>query len=184
MIIFDELVDVHYGFINVFSLPDDADGTPTESGELGGDPGAGAAIAGQTCGLAGARIPHQLALVTGLHTGDVPLTISWDEEEPSLDEQWTDAVEVSVELRGTSLGLETFEDGYGASVPQAGWHRARYCAAEMDEGNRLDTPDEGEQAPDRYLLQLWPAPQAPEAVVREGSEIAAYWHRVARGEER
>lgn len=184
MIIFDELVDVHYGFINVFSLPDDANGTPIESGELDGDPvGAVDAISGQACGLAGARIPHRLSFVTGLHTGDVPLTISWDEEEPSLDETWTDAVEVSVELRGTELALETFEDGYGASVPQAGWHRARYCAAAMDEGSRLDTPEEGEQAPDRYLLQLWPAPQAPEAVVREGSEIAAYWHRVARGEE-
>ena len=181
MIIFDEPVDVHYGFIHVFSLPDDADGTATESGELDGDPVG--AITGQACGLAGARIPHQLSLVTGLHTGEVPLTLTWDEQEPPLGDEWTDAVEVSVELRGTTLGLETFEDGYGATVPQAGWHRARYCGAAMDAGSRLDTPDEGELAPDRYLLQLWPAPQAAETVVREGSEIAAYWHRVARGEE-
>ena len=39
------------------------------------------------------------------------------------------------------------------------------------------------RAPDRYLLQLWPAEPAPDAVVREGSEIAAYWHGVARGED-
>lgn len=181
MIIFDELVDVHYGFIHVFSLVDDDEFPPSATGGFDGDPVG--PVMGQVCGLAGARIPHQLSLVTGLHTGDVPLTISWDEEEPPLDEEWTDAVEVSVELRGTTLALETFEGGYGATVPQAGCHRARYCAAAMDEGNRVDTPDEGEQAPDRYLLQLWPAPQAPEAVVREGSEIAAYWHRVARGEE-
>ena len=52
-------------------------------------------------GLAGARVPHQLSLVTGLHTGDVPLTVSWDEHEPPLDDAWTDAVEVSWELRKT-----------------------------------------------------------------------------------
>ena len=181
MIIFDEPVSVHYGFIHVFSTVDGADDTPSLTSEFDGDPVS--SMTGQVCGLAGARIPHQLSLVTGLHTGDVPLTVSWDEHEPPLDEEWTDAVEASIELRGTTLALETFEDNYGATVPQGGWHRARYCGAAMDEGSRLDTPDEGEQAPDRYLLQLWPAPQAAEAVVREGSEIAAYWHRVARGEE-
>jgi hypothetical protein len=182
VILFDEPVSVHYGFIHVFSRADGEEGTPLESGEFDGDPVGPAA--GQTCGLAGAQVPHQLSLVTGLHTGEVPLTITWDDHEPPLDDGWEDAVEVSLQLRGASLALETFEDSYRATVPQAGWHRARYCAAGMDAGRDVDTPDEGEQAPDRYLLQLWPAPHSPEALVREGSEIAAYWHRVARGEER
>jgi hypothetical protein len=181
VIIFDEPVSVHYGFVHVFSSTDGEDGTPLESGEFDGDPVGPAA--GQVCGLAGARVPHQLSLVTGLHTGDVPVTISWDEEEPPLDDSWEDAVEVSIELAGTSLVLAAFDETYPAVVPRAGWHRARYCAAGMDAGRDLDCPDEGEQAPDRYLLQLWPAPQAAETVVREGSEVAAYWHRVARGEE-
>ncbi|HEV2796035.1 MAG TPA: hypothetical protein VGV65_00310 [Nocardioides sp.] len=183
MIIFDEPVSVHYGFINVSSVPDGGLGGVFDGGLDGDEVDAGPATSGQSCGLAGAAVPHRIALVTGLHTGDVPLTVSWDEQEPPLDDAWTDVVEVSVELVGTSLAMETFEDGYAATLPQAGWHRARYCAAEMDAGNDLDTPDEGEEAPDRYLLQLWPAPQAPETLVREGSAIAAYWHRVARGEE-
>ena len=33
---------------------------------------------------------------------------------------------------------------------------------------------------DRYLLQLWQAPPAPDVVFRQTSEIAAYWHGVAR----
>jgi hypothetical protein len=33
---------------------------------------------------------------------------------------------------------------------------------------------------DRYLLQLWPAPPAPDAVIRETSRYAAYWHAHAR----
>lgn len=45
-------------------------------------------------------------------------------------------------------------------------------------------PGTGHRAPtdseiDRYLLQLWPALPAPDAVVRRGSENASYWHGVA-----
>jgi hypothetical protein len=43
-------------------------------------------------------------------------------------------------------------------------------------------PDEGELAPDRYLLQLWPAPAAPDEIEKETSAVAGYWHRVARGD--
>ena len=52
----------------------------------------------------------------------------------------------------------------------------RYCAAGMDEGRRRDTRLEGEDAPDRYRLQFWPAPIGPDAILRCTSEIAAYWH--------
>jgi hypothetical protein len=37
-----------------------------------------------------------------------------------------------------------------------------------------------EPALDRYLLQLWPAPHRAEVLVRQTSEIAAYWHSAAR----
>ena len=98
MIIFDEPVDVHHGVAHAFWLPDDAEGAPSESGEL--------------------------------------------------------AVEVSVELRGTSLAIETFEECYGATVPQAGWHRARCCArtgtgwhaARRPEPPALPERDEGSYA--------------------------------------
>ncbi|SDH18624.1 hypothetical protein [Pseudonocardia oroxyli] len=33
---------------------------------------------------------------------------------------------------------------------------------------------------DRYLIQLWPAPPAPDAVLRRTSRTAAYWHDHAR----
>ena len=39
---------------------------------------------------------------------------------------------------------------------------------------------EGEAAPDRYLLQLWPSPRRADIVVRQTSEAAAYWHSEAR----
>lgn len=181
MQIFDGAVDVHYGFIQVFSVPAPGTPDPTDEQEFEGDHST--TIMGQTNGLAGSRLPRMVSLVTGLHTGEVPLRITWDAAEPALDAEWTDAVEVSIELLSGSLALQTFEESYEAQAPQAGWHRVRYCAAEMDAGNEVDTPDEDETAPDRYLLQLWPAVRADEAVVRQGSEIAAYWHSVARGED-
>ncbi|MGN6246697.1 MAG: hypothetical protein ACTHQ3_23890 [Motilibacteraceae bacterium] len=38
---------------------------------------------------------------------------------------------------------------------------------------------EGEPVMDRYLLQLWPAPPRPDAVLRQTSPVASYWHRAA-----
>src|SRR5689334_3213619 len=171
--VFAGLVDVHYGFIDLYSDPD---GSGDESDDLVG------ARRGQANGLVGAQVPHQLGMVTGLHTGAVPLIVTWSEDEPPLDEEWEDVVEVSVELSTPDLTIATFDNAYGCQVPRAGWHRARYSVIAMDEGQDLDTLEDGETAPDRYLLELWPAPPAPDAVVREGSESAASWHEVARGE--
>ena len=167
-------VEVHYGFIDLYSDPD---GSGDEADDLVG------ARRGQANGLVGARVPHQLGMVTGLHTGQVPLVVTWTETEPALEDDWEDVVEVSVDLITPDLTLATFDNAYGCQVPQDGWHRARYCVSGMDEGQELDTPDEGEVAPDRYLLQLWPAPESTDVIVRQGSEIAAYWHGVARGED-
>jgi len=172
--VFAGLVDVHYGFIDLYSDPD---GSGDESDDLVG------ARRGQANGLVGAQVPHQLGMVTGLHTGEVPLVVTWTEDAPEVDDEWEDVVEVSVDLSTADLTIATFESAYGCTIPQSGWHRARYCVAGMDEGQELDTPEDDEVAPDRYLLQLWPAPAGPDAVVREGSEIAAYWHGVARGED-
>lgn len=172
--VFAGAVEVHYGFIDLYSDPD---GSADEADDLV------AARRGQANGLVGARVPHQLGMVTGLHTGEVPLVVTWSETAPELDDDWEDVVEVSVELSTTDLTIATFDHAYGCEVPRPGWHRARYCASAMDEGQELDTLEDDEIAPDRYLLQLWPADPAPDAVLREGSETAAEWHAVARGEE-
>jgi len=167
--LYDGLLDVHYGFFDVCSgvEPD---------GELID------ARRGQTNGLCGAKLDHRLAMVTGLHTGNIPLRIEWYPAEPAMDPKWEDVVEASLDITSTDGMLVSFEDDAELEFPQTGWHRARYCAAGMDAGSDLDTLDEDELAPDRYLLQLWPAPAAPDAIVRETSKIASYWHSVARGE--
>lgn len=169
--LFDGELDVHYGF---FSL--------TAGDEIYED--LGQARAGQANGLCGTKALGQVSCVTGLHTGQVPLRIEWLSSTPEIDPMWEDVVEASVELVDRHVSLSSFEDGASLELPHAGWHRVRYCVRAMDAGREMDTPDVGESAPDRYLVQLWPTPPAPDEVLAVGSQTAAYWHRVARGEER
>ena len=83
----------------------------------------------------------------------------------------------------TELHLAAFDSWIPLpALPAPGTYRVRCSASGLDAAHQADPRLPGDPVVDRYLLQLWPAPQAPEAVMREGSEIAAYWHRVARGE--
>lgn len=168
-VMYDGVLDVHYGFVDV-CVGVEPDGDLVE------------ARRGQQNGLCGAGFAHRLALVTGLHTGEVPLRIEWHPNEPPLVSEWDEVVEVSLDVPSGDGMLTSFEDGADLVFPQTGWHRVRYCGHDMDAGNELDTSDEDEPAPDRYLLQLWPAPPAPDAIVEQTSAIAGYWHSVARGE--
>jgi hypothetical protein len=57
-----------------------------------------------------------------------------------------------------------------------------YCATGADEGHDLDTRTDDDPAPDRYLIQFWPDPDGPvpDRIIRQTSEMAAYWHGFAR----
>lgn len=65
-------------------------------------------------------------------------------------------------------------------LPAGGPYRVRYCARGMDAARDLDTRLDDDPAPDAYLLQLWPAPPAPDAVLRVTAAAAAYRHDHAR----
>lgn len=141
-----------------------------------------AAFAGQRVGLCGAAAPGALWLTTGLHTGLVPLRAELHDEPPPLDAAWEEAVEVSF----TPAGLDVWLSGWAG---QSAWplplepvgYRVRYCAAGFTAGHTADTRRSGEPELDRYLLQFWPAPPAPDRLLRETSPHAASWHRYARG---
>lgn len=137
---------------------------------------------GQSNGLLGAGVPGALFLTFGLHTGPEPLRIEWSEYEPPSDEGWEEVVEASVDFSTSELALAAFDEYLNVDLPVIGTHRARFCALGMDAANELDSRGDDEEAPDRYLLQLWPAPTAPDAVLRQTSARAAYWNREARGE--
>jgi hypothetical protein len=167
-VLFDADVPVHYGFINLLGADeeDQADLMDTR--------------AGQVNGLLGAAAPGQLSLVTGLHTGRVPLVVRWHDTEPALGDEWEDVVEASFEPPQADLLVTSFQDSFELRLPAMRSLRARYCASQMDAARDADTVTGNEPTIDRYLLELWPADPAPDTVVRQTSEVAAYWHEQAQ----
>lgn len=168
-ITFLERIHVHYRFVSV--MPADVWDHPSLDG-----------IRGQRNGLIGTQVRHALGMVTGLHTGSVPFTVTWHDSEPAVDPTWEEVVEASWEIPAGPMCIRAFEESHDLSLPP-GWSRARFCAIGMDAGSEADTALEG-QAPDRYALDLWAAEAVPEEIIRSTSTIATYWHGVARGDHR
>jgi hypothetical protein len=71
------------------------------------------------------------------------------------------------------LFLMTGGEGWHPLSIKPGDYRVRYHAYGMDRADEDPTVD-------RYLLQLWPAPPAPDRVLRETSKHAAYWQNWAQ----
>jgi hypothetical protein len=160
-------VHVHYCQIYVESGP-----------EIPDDP-FGEGFGGQRNGLCGAAVPGFLFLTTGLHTGDVGFTVELHEKPPPVDESWEEIVEVSFNLTGKAMLMGWGGDRLQPLDLAEASYRVRYCATGMDAGRELDTRMKGEPETDRYLLQFWPAPPEPDAVIKQTSATAAYRHQCA-----
>jgi hypothetical protein len=162
-------VHVHYGQIYVETDPDSF------------GPGLAEAFAGQSAGLCGAATPGALWLNTGLHTGDVGFTVEVHEQAPPLDPAWEDVVEVSFRPVSADSALVQWagEASWQLGLEETDY-RVRYCARGMDQASERDTRMDGEPQLDSYLLQFWPAPPEPDRVLKQTSQVAAYWHRYAR----
>jgi len=169
-VVFDGGVHVHHGFLAL----EPADTFPSTSGF------AREATGGQANGLVGAQLPGALTMVTGLHTGEVPVRIERHDERPDLTAAWEDVVEVSLTVADAVYAVTAFDVALPVGRIAPGEYRARWCASGMDAGHDLDTAAPGE-APDRYLLQLWPQAPAPDEVLRVMSAHAASWHGVVAG---
>jgi hypothetical protein len=164
----DGEVHVHYWQIYV------------ESGDIG-VPDLEGAFVGQANGICGAAVPYGLFLITGSHTGAIGFRVELHEVPPWLDETWEDVVEVSFRPATTEVALLDWD---GQSYPldlEPTDYRVRYCASGMDEAREHDTRREDEPMLDRYLLQFWPAPPAPDRVLKQASETARSEHRHVRG---
>jgi hypothetical protein len=136
---------------------------------------------GQSNGLCGAAVPGALFLTTGLHTGQVPLTVEAYDEPPPVGADWEEVVEVSFRPDTQQVALVEWaaEASWPLRLAQIDY-RVRYCASGMDAAAQQDTRMPDEPAIDRYLLQFWPQPPAPDTVLRRAGEFAAYWHAQAR----
>lgn len=164
-VLFTGGLHVHYGQVYV------------QSGwEMPSDP-LSAAFAGQVNGLCGAATPGFLFMVTGLHTGHVGFTVERHDAAPPMDDVWEEVVEVSFKPTADDVVLVQWgaEAAWALDIEPVDL-RARYCAWGMDQARQADTILSGEPELDRYLLQFWAAPPAPDQVLKQASATASYWH--------
>lgn len=92
---------------------------------------------------------------------------------PDVDTSWEEIVEAPLAV-DAPLTLT----GWGMSEPDIelhlspGTYRLRYSATNMTAAREADT---GAQI-DSYLITIWPSPLSPGEVLRQTSDIAAYWY--------
>ena len=145
------------------------------AGRHGPEPEWAECFAGQSNGICGAVANGYLALRTGTHSGDIPISVELHDGPPQLHDDWQDIVEVSFEVTGP-VELATLFEGvveWDLGVP-GGVYRVRCCAAGMDDGPPGVALDE------RYLLQFWPAPIEADRIIRQTSATASARHREQR----
>ncbi len=165
-------------------------------GEIG-NPDFYDAFRGQANGICGAAVRGALLLVTGLHTGQVGFTVDVLDAPPPLDDAWEEIVEVSFfvgyidpdPIEDTDIEFMDDPDVMVALMEWGGpWYelplppgnyRARYCARGMQLGRDRDTLLFDDEPVDFYSLAFWPAEAAPDCIIKQTSEIAAYWHKCA-----
>ena len=135
-------------------------------------------FSGQVNGLVGASEPDGVYVNLARRSGGSPVRIILMDTPPAVDVgSWEDVVEVSFTLpEATEMRWYTWAgESWGIldDLP-AGSYRLRVSAKGRDKGHSGEFSD---HAVDAYLLQMWPAPPQPDAVLSIGSEDASYWHR-------
>jgi hypothetical protein len=129
-----------------------------------------ASFAGQRNGLLGAAEAGALRFITGKADGDIGLSVRVAGNEPQLDESWEECVEASFSPATPVVALFDWDGNVLTEIPLGEQtYRVRYTARGMDEVDSGTVMDE-------YGLWFWPAPAAPDAVIKQTSKSAAYWH--------
>ncbi len=125
---------------------------------------------GQRNGLLGAAEAGALRFMTGKADGDIGLSVRVAENEPHLDESWEECVEASFSPATPVVALFDWDGNALTEIPLGEpTYRVRYTARGMDEadcGTEMDV----------YGLWFWPAPAATDAIIKQTSKSAGYWH--------
>jgi hypothetical protein len=116
-------------------------------------------------------------LGTGLHTGYVLLEVTVDPRDPGAAlSEYEDVVEVSMTTEDERFILFCWggEETHDLSPLTAGGttYRLRYHARGMDRATNEAGRDIDDPPFDEYLLQIWPAPYKPPALLKMTSRSA------------
>lgn len=161
----DQVIDTDYGQFDLVW---------NEGGGFDGD--ADRFFAHQVNGWVGAATPDGLYICFGRRSGGSRVRIVLTDAPPAIAEEDDDVVEVSTIVpAGSSPYWESWGGmGTGPLPIPSGSYRLRVSARGRDAGAEGEF---AEDVVDAYVIVLWPAPPAPDAILRTTSENAAYWHR-------
>lgn len=165
-VLLDEVVFTDYGQFDL---------TWTASGGFDGD--SDRYFEGQINGLVGAADPSGVYIGLGRRSGGSRVRVVLLDQQPARTEsQWEDVVEVSTTLGEDAEPYWTTwagESGGDLSGLTVGNYRVRVSAKGRDLGQADEFAD---GVVDEYLVELWRAENAPDAILRTTSESARYWH--------
>lgn len=128
-------------------------------------------------GLCGGAVTDGLFLTVGIHTGEVSMTVAIHDSAPPLDDAWDEIVEASCSFSETPIFLYGWGGDSAAELPlQAVQYRARFCAKAF--GATEDNGDD--ESGECYLLMFWPGAPRPDAILKQTSPNAIYWHEARK----
>lgn len=164
-VLLDQVIETDYGqFDLVWNVPFGFDGDFDRF------------FAGQLNGVVGAADADGVYLNLARRSGGSRVRIELLEQAPrSGVEPWEDVVEVPVVVpEGSQPRWASWAgENWGPLLIPAGRYRLRVSADGRDAGRDGEF---AEGVVDTYLLEFWPAAIEPDAVLRVGSQDAAFWH--------
>jgi hypothetical protein len=116
-----------------------------------------------------------ITVMTGIHTGDVDVTVALHHSEPSPDTgDWQEIVEISAHSASGELTVRGIMDDLDEELPVLSHHgpgnyRLRVHARGRDTAVDM-TPDE---VTEWYLVHVWPAPPKEATVLRQRDTYGA-----------
>ncbi|MEH3153876.1 MAG: hypothetical protein PGN29_00490 [Gordonia paraffinivorans] len=133
-----------------------------------------ASFTGQRNGLIGTVDSACAPIGTGLHTGEVEVTVSIQSGRPPLDlENWEEIVEAPFTVDAPFFLSGWAGEGPSVELPlPRGTYRVRLCARDMDAAHEADTGS----GIDTYHLTFWPSPLAQDQIIKQTSAVARSQH--------
>lgn len=127
-------------------------------------------------GLATGEFGEHVTLTTARQYGNVHVAVHILDEEPMLDPVWDAVVEFPIHT-GESVSVTGWAGSGTIAVPMppALDVRVRYVVIGTQIGWDQPAAPRGSVAPERYLLQAWPAAQQAPRIVASTSAWSQYW---------
>jgi hypothetical protein len=129
----------------------------------------------QNNGLCGVSIKGVVFFITGLHTGDITLTVNQHDSAPEIDNEADEIVEASFIVPPSGLNLEAWGEEVKIKLGiSQGSYKLRYSVKNF--GLAEDTGQYEEGNIEFYHIDIWPAPISQDKILKNTSEGAKYWH--------